>query len=94
MKFRCERDPLVDALTPASKAVTNRGSSMPVLSGLRLDLKGDQLQVTGSDLDLTIAVRAAVSGERDGTAIVQAKLLTDIIRSLSSGAVTFVTKVR
>lgn len=89
MKFRCERDPLVDALTTASRAVTSRGSSLPVLSGLRLDLKGDQLLVTGSDLDLTIAVRAAVSGERDGTAIVQAKLLTDIIRNLSSGAVTF-----
>jgi len=59
------------------------------MSGLHLELKGDHLQVTGSDLELTITVRAAVSGERDGIAIVQAKLLTDIVRNLASGAVTF-----
>jgi DNA polymerase-3 subunit beta len=59
------------------------------MSGLCLELKGDHLQVTGSDLELTISVRAAVSGERDGIAIVQAKLLTDIVRNLASGAVTF-----
>ena len=49
MKFRCERDPLVEALNAAGRAVTSRGSSLPVLSGLRLEVKGDQLSVTGSD---------------------------------------------
>lgn len=88
MKFRCERDPLVEALNAASRAVTTRGSSLPVLSGLRLELHGDQLQVTGSDLDLTISVRAAVSGDGDGTSVVPAKLLSDIVRALPPGAVT------
>jgi DNA polymerase III subunit beta len=88
VKFRCERDPLVEALNAASRAVTTRGSSLPVLSGLRLELRGDQLQVTGSDLDLTISVRAAVSGDGDGTAVVPAKLLSDIVRALPPGAVT------
>jgi DNA polymerase-3 subunit beta len=59
------------------------------MAGLHLELKGDHLQVTGSDLELTITVRAAVSGERDGIAIVQAKLLTEIVRNLAAGAVTF-----
>ncbi len=89
MKFRCERDPLVEALNAASRAVTSRGSSLPVLSGLRLELSGDQLQVTGSDLDLTISVRAAVSGDGDGVGVVPAKLLSDIVRALPPGAVTF-----
>ena len=88
MKFRCERDPLVEALNAASRAVTTRGSSLPVLSGLRLELHGDQLQVTGSDLDLTISVRAAVSGDGDGVAVVPAKLLSDVVRALPPGAVT------
>jgi DNA polymerase-3 subunit beta len=88
VKFRCERDPLVDALNAAGRAVTSRGSSLPVLSGLRLELKGDQLAVTGSDLDLTISVRAAVSGDTDGVAVVPAKLLSDITRALPPGAVT------
>jgi DNA polymerase-3 subunit beta len=88
VKFRCERDPLVEALNAASRAVTSRGSSLPVLSGLRLELSGDDLVVTGSDLDLTIAVRAVVSGETDGVAVVPAKLLSDIVRALPPGAVT------
>lgn len=88
MKFRCERDPLVEALNAAGRAVTSRGSSLPVLSGLRLEVKGDQLSATGSDLDLTISVRAAVSGETDGVAVVPAKLLADITRALQPGAVT------
>lgn len=89
MKFRCERDPLLDALSTASRAVASRTSSHPAMAGLHLELKGDHLQVTGSDLELTITVRAAVSGERDGIAIVQAKLLTEIVRNLAAGAVTF-----
>ncbi|MCU0311526.1 MAG: DNA polymerase III subunit beta [Acidimicrobiales bacterium] len=88
MKFRCERDPLVEALNAAGRAVTSRGSSLPVLTGLRLEVKGDQLSVTGSDLDLTISVRTAVSGDVDGIAVVPAKLLSDITRALPPGAVT------
>ncbi len=88
MKFRCERDPLVEALNAAGRAVTSRGSSLPVLAGLRLELSGDQLSVTGSDLDLTISVRIAVSGESDGVAVVPSKLLADITRALPPGAVT------
>lgn len=87
MKFRCERDPLVEALNAAGRAVTPR-ASLPVLSGLRLTLEGDQLSVTGSDLELTISVRAAVSGSGDGVAVVPAKLLSDITRALPPGAVT------
>ena len=33
MKFRCERDVLADALATASRAVSSRGASLPVLSG-------------------------------------------------------------
>ena len=34
VKFRCERDVLLDALTTAGRAVSSRGGSLPVLSGL------------------------------------------------------------
>ena len=33
MKFRCERDVLVEALGTAGRAVANRGGALPVLSG-------------------------------------------------------------
>lgn len=87
MKFRCEREVLVEAFGAAGRAVTSRGSSLPVLSGIRLSLSGDSLELTGSDLDLTITARAQVSGQVDGVAVLPAKLTADIARSLESGAV-------
>ena len=54
MKFRCERDVLLDVLSTAGRAVTGRGGALPVLSGVKLDVADDVLEATGSDLDLTI----------------------------------------
>jgi DNA polymerase-3 subunit beta len=61
---------------------------LSVLSGVRLELRGSQLRVVGSDLDLTIGAGALVSGERDGVGVLNAKLLTDIVRALPEGRVT------
>jgi DNA polymerase-3 subunit beta len=87
VKFRCERDVLVDALGTVGRAVSARGGS-PVLSGLRFVLTGDQLVLTGSDLDLTISASLVVAGAEDGSAVIPAKLVADIVRSLEPGAVT------
>ena len=91
MKFRCERDVIVEALGIAGRAVTGRGG-MPGLSGVRAELVGDQLTLTGSDLDLTISVDVTVAGESDGVIIVPARLVTDIVRALQPGAVQFVAE--
>lgn len=88
VKFRCERDVLVDALTLAGRASTTR-AALPVLSGLRLELQGDLLKVTGSDLDLTITTELAVAGAGDGVCVLPAKLVVDITRSFAAGAVEF-----
>ncbi len=87
VKFRCEREVLVDALNTAGRAVSNRGGSLPVLAGLRLELSGDDLVITGSDLDLTITVSLQVAGNDDGVAVVPAKLLSDVVRAVEPGAV-------
>ena len=90
MKFRCERDVLAEALATAGRAATGRTGSLPVLSGLRFVLVGDQLTITGSDLDLTIELTLAVGGEQDGTTVVPARLTSDIVRSLGDPKVEFV----
>ena len=69
MKFRCERDTLVEALSTAGRAVATRGGALPVLSGVRLEVAGDQLRLAGSDLDLTIQVEASVNGLGDGVSV-------------------------
>ncbi len=91
MKFRCERDVLVDALATAQRATSTR-ATLPVLSGLRLSLEGNQLRLTGSDLDLTITTEITVSGGNDGVAVLPAKMVVDIVRSLEGGAVELDTE--
>jgi DNA polymerase-3 subunit beta len=87
VKFRCERDVLVEALGTAGRAAAGRGTSLPVLSGVRVELSGDQLRLTGTDLELTITVEVAVSGQADGVVILPGRLASDIVRSLPAGSV-------
>ena len=92
MKFRCEREALAEALATAGRAATGRSGALPVLSGLRLELRGSTLSVTGTDLDLTIQLSLEVGGEVDGGIVVPARLVADIVRSLGSGAVDVVAE--
>lgn len=87
MKFRCERDVLVEALGSAGRAAAGRGTSLPVLSGVRVELSGDRLTLTGTDLELTISVEVAVSGGGDGVAVLPGRLASDIVRALPAGSV-------
>ena len=88
MKFRSERDVLVEAFSTTSRAVGGRGTSSVVLSGLLRECSGNRLIATGTDLDLTIRVEQEVIGLEDGTCVVPARLAADIVRSLEPGAVT------
>ena len=58
-----------------------------MLSGLRLELVGDRLSITGTDLDLTIQLTLAVGGEGDGGVVLPARLVADIVRSMGAGKV-------
>jgi DNA polymerase III subunit beta len=89
VKFRCERDTLVEALTTAGRAVTTRGSTAAALSGIRIDVAGNRLTAVGTDLDLTVRVEIEAIGLDDGTVVTPARLAADIVRSLEPGAVTF-----
>lgn len=87
MKFRCERDVLVEALGVAGRAAAGRGSSLPVLSGVRVALVGNSLEITGTDLELTISVNVEVSGSADGVVVLPGRLASDIVRALPDGSV-------
>jgi len=86
MKFKSERDILVEALSAASRVVATRlvGAS----SGVLLTLTGNQLVVTGTDLDITVRTTVDVIGQEDGSVVVPARLIVDAVRSLEAGAVT------
>src|SRR4051812_39271152 len=60
---------------------------MPVLSGIRVELSGNELRLTGSDADLTMRVIVTVNGESDGVTVVPGRLAGEIVRALPPGAV-------
>ena len=87
MKFRAERDSLVEALGTAARAAATRGGALPALSGVRMEVVGDTLKLAGSDLDLTVQVEATVNGVADGVCVIPARLAADIVRAVEPSAV-------
>lgn len=94
MKFRCERDVLVEALAAAGRAVP-KGVTQPILTGIHVELlsAGDTLVFTGHDRELTVAVtvREGVQGDEPGVVVLPARLAADVARSLPAGAVEIST---
>jgi DNA polymerase III subunit beta len=87
VKFRCERDVLADAVGTAYRAVASRTGALPVLSGLLVRVEPGQVEVVGSDLELTIRVRVPASVEGTGSAVLVARLLQELMGRLAAGAV-------
>jgi len=63
VKFRSERDGLLEALSIAGRAGSTRGALGAGGSSLQLGLHGNRLDVIGSDPDLVIEARLGVAGE-------------------------------
>ncbi len=81
MKFRVERDALADAVTWAARSLSTR-PTMPVLAGLLLTIEGEQLTVSGFDLEASTEVDLDVSAGEAGQALVSGRLLADITKAL------------
>jgi DNA polymerase-3 subunit beta len=81
VKFRVERDVLADAVAWAARSVASR-PTLPVLAGLLLRVDGDQLSVSGFDLEASTEVDLEVTAGASGQALVSGRLLADITRAL------------
>ena len=88
MKFRCERDDLLEAVQFASRAVSNR-ATLPVLSGLRIEARdSDEVVVGATDLELTMQTVFRAGVDEPGRSIVPGRLFGEMARSLGAGSVS------
>jgi DNA polymerase III subunit beta len=87
VKFRCERDTLAEAVGTAYRAVASRTGALPVLSGLLVRLQAGEVELVGSDLELTIRVRVPAEVDGVGSAVLVARLLQELMGRLAAGAV-------
>jgi DNA polymerase III subunit beta len=89
MKFRCERDDLVEAVQFASRAISNR-ATLPVLSGLKIEASEEGFVAVGAtDLELSMGTSFEAGVDEPGTVIVPGRLLGEMSRSLAPGRVSF-----
>jgi DNA polymerase-3 subunit beta len=65
---------------------------LPVLQGLKLEVSGRTLRVTGTDLDVTVRTQLEVEVMEEGGTVVPARLVTEAVRKLPSGAVVIATE--
>jgi DNA polymerase-3 subunit beta len=88
MKFRCERDDLLEAVQFVSRAISTR-ATLPVLSGLRVDAnESGQVLLAATDLELTMQTSFQAGVDEPGQAIVPGRLFGEMSRSLAPGQVS------
>ena len=85
MKFTVNRNLFVDNLNNVMHAISSR-ATIPILSGIKLNLTEDELILTGSDTEISIEIHIPVSEdltvESTGTVVLPARFFSEIIRRL------------
>lgn len=94
MKFEIMRERLLDGLSDVMKAVSSK-TTIPILTGIKLEISEQGLRLTGSDSDITIQTFIATeeNGEQvmrvieEGSIVLQARVFNEIIRKLPTNDV-------
>jgi DNA polymerase-3 subunit beta len=87
MKFRADRTEFAEAASWALRSVGAR-ATLPALSGVRLEVTGDRLVLSSTDLEIASELSIPVAAEREGVALVPGRLLGDVVRSLPPAGVS------
>lgn len=87
MKISINQTEIERALSIVGKGVSTR-STLPVLSGVLVTAKGDEVVFQSTDLELSIQYTVSALVEEEGMTVVPGKLFTDIVKSLPDAAVT------
>ena len=87
MKFSCEKALLSAAVSTASRAVASK-SSIPAMEGILVEA-GNQLRLTGYNLETGIQVTVPAEIKDKGSLVLSARLFGEIIRKMPDDMVVF-----
>ncbi len=88
MKFTVSSQALQQLLATTGKVISNK-NTFPILDYFLMELKGDQLQVTTSDLETTMVSSIKVDvAEREGVVAAPAKLMLDTLKEFADMPLT------
>jgi DNA polymerase-3 subunit beta len=87
VKISLERDVLFSQLQTVSRVASTR-SAIQALSGVQLVAAADGCELRATDMDVGLRVPLQAQVERDGTIVLPARLMLDVVRSLPAETVT------
>lgn len=85
MRFSLQREVFLKPLAQVVNVVERR-QTLPVLANLLVQVKGGQLSLTGTDLEVEMISRVAVDDAQDGETTIPARKLFEIVRALPDGS--------
>ncbi len=88
MKFTCNTKDLSDACSNVMRAVSTK-VTIPTIEGILIECGSDTLSLTGYDFEFGINTTLQANVVEPGAIVINAKVISDIIRKLPEGNVTF-----
>lgn len=88
MKFTCNKSDINEAINIVLKAVPGK-TTMPILECVVIEASDNELKLTTNDMSLGIETRFTANVEEEGIILVNAKMISEIIRKLPDEDVYF-----
>ncbi len=81
MKIQCNTHNLYEVCSIVQRAVSQK-STLPSIEGILMEAKSSKLHLSGYDLEMGITTSLDCKVEKEGSTVLNARLLCDILRSL------------
>ena len=91
MKFKITRENLQRGLAAVAASIPTR-TTLPVLSNILVEVDGDTVGMSGTDLDIAVSLRVPAEVDEAGSLTVPAKKLQELARELPEHPVKVTTK--
>ena len=88
MRFLVNREKLCEAVTNLSRAVATK-ATFPVLEGIYMTASNEGLKLMSYNLEIGMTKTIDITCSEEGSIVFKAKLLADILRSISGETVSF-----
>ncbi len=87
MEFFCEKSLLLDGINAASKAVSSKSTILAIEGILISSLGSNKISLVGYDLEIGIECNVEADIIKGGSAVINAKIFSDIIRKMPNGTI-------
>lgn len=88
MKFIIDKDQFLKHITIAQRAISQR-SPLEILEAIKITAANERIRLVSTDTELTIISECPCTVVEDGTCCFSNKLLSDIVRKVPSGDISF-----